>query len=113
MQKLFLTLAIVLVSTTVLRSQNTSISGNALGAEGLKIRLIATSDYISELPKKIDETTIDSLGNFKLKTSINETFFAQLQIDIYKGDIYIEPGKSYSIKKLPLNFKEEDKMSPF
>lgn len=113
MYKSFLVFIIFLFVSFGLQSQNTNINGNALGAEGLKIKLITVSDYISELPRKIDETIVDSLGNFKLKTSINETILAQLQIDIYKGDIYLEAGKSYVIKILALNYKEDNKESPF
>ncbi|MCX6231486.1 MAG: TlpA disulfide reductase family protein [Bacteroidetes bacterium] len=94
-------------------AQNTSISGRAIGAEGMKIRLITTADYISELPKKIDEYIIDSSGNFKLRTSLNECIYVQLQIDIYKGDFYLEPGKSYNISITPMQYKEDEKISPF
>jgi len=113
MYKLFTAFIVLFIVYSGLRSQNTTITGNVPGAEGLKIRLISPSDYISELSKKIDETTIDELGNFNLKTSINECIFAQIQIDIYKGEIYLEPGKTYSINILPLNFKDENKETPF
>ncbi|NVN95116.1 MAG: TlpA family protein disulfide reductase [Bacteroidetes bacterium] len=113
MQKTVLSFVLIFIISFALHSQNTTITGNALGAEDLKIKLITFSDYISELTEKLDETTIDSLGNFKLKTSINECIFAQIQIDIYKGEIYLEPGKSYSIKISPLNFKDDNKISPF
>ncbi len=113
MQKSIFGFLVLLNLSFGLQSQNTSITGNITGAEGLKIRLITTSDYISELSLKIDEAIIDSLGNFKLKTSINECIFAQLQVDIYKGEIYLEPGKNYSIQILPMDFKEDDKESPY
>ncbi|MEI6694625.1 MAG: TlpA disulfide reductase family protein [Bacteroidota bacterium] len=113
MQKLILAILVFFTLSFGLRSQNTNIIGNVSGAEGLKIRLITTSDYISELTTKMDETTIDSLGNFKLKTSINESIFAQIQIDNYKGEIYLEPGRNYNIRILALNFKEDEKESPF
>ncbi len=113
MHKSFVAFFIFFMFSFGLLSQNTTITGYAHGAEGLKIRLITPSDYISELSEIIDETTIDSLGSFNLKTSINETRLAQLQIDNYKGEIYLEPGSSYSIKILPLNFKEDVKESPF
>ncbi|MFZ4400219.1 MAG: TlpA family protein disulfide reductase [Bacteroidales bacterium] len=113
MHKLFLVFIGFFLLSSGLRSQNSGISGNAIGAEGLKIKLITSSDYISELPVKLDETTVDSLGKFKLKTSINECIYAQIQIDIYKGAIYLEPGKNYSITINPLNYKDDDIESPF
>jgi len=113
MQKSILAFVFFILVSFGLQSQNTSINGNVKGAEGLKIKLITPSDYISELSGKIDETIVDSLCNFKLKTSINETILAQIQIVIFKGDIYLEPGQSYAIKILPFNFKEDDKESPF
>lgn len=93
--------------------QNTTIGGNAIGAEGLKIKLITSADYISDLQKKIDECIIDSNGNFKLKTSINEVIYAQLQIGYLKGELYLEPGKTYKIKILQQNYKDDEKESPF
>jgi peroxiredoxin len=113
MQKSFIPFLVLLFLSIGLHSQNTIIIGNASGAEGLRIRLNTLSDYISELPAKLDESMIDSIGNFKLKIAINETILAQLQIDIYKGDIFLEPGKTYNITLNPLNYKEEIKESPF
>lgn len=107
---LFLWLFITVICSN---GQNTFINGNAAGAEGLKIKIKTTSDYISELSKKIDETTIEENGNFKLKASITEPIYAQIQIGFLKGDFYLEPGKTYTISISQQNYKEDDKESPF
>lgn len=93
--------------------QNTFIYGNALGAENLKVKLITSADYISDLPKKLDETIIDSSGNFKLKTSINEVLYVYFKIGFYKGEFYLEPGKTYKISIQPVNYKVDGNESPF
>jgi thiol-disulfide isomerase/thioredoxin len=109
------TIAIIgfLLFTLGISAQNTTISGTAPGAEGLKIRLLTPADYVSEIPRQIDVATIDPSGKFSLKTSLNQTIYAQLQIDFYKGDIYLEAGKSYNISITQMNYAEEEKISPF
>lgn len=104
---------LLLVSTVYLNGQNTFISGNARGAEGLKIKIKTNADYISELSKKIDECIIDENGNFKLKANITETVYAQIQIGFLNSDFYLEPGKTYKINISHQNYKEDDKESPF
>lgn len=104
---------LLLFSTVYLNGQNTFISGNATGAEGLKIKIKTNADYISELSKKIDECIIDEKGNFKLKANITETVYAQIQIGFLNGDFYLEPGKTYKINISHQNYKEDDKESPF
>lgn len=94
-------------------SQNTSIIGNTQGAELMKVKLYTYGDYISEFPFKIAETTVDSMGIFRFKLNLNQTIYAWLQIDNYKGDIYIEPGKNYQFEIKANNYKDDIKESPF
>jgi len=103
----------ILIFFNLTNGQNTFISGKAPGAEGLKIKLLATADYISGLQRKLDEYIIDENGNFKLKTSINETIFVQLQIGFIKGEMYLEAGKSYTVNIEKQNYKLDDMESPF
>ncbi len=103
----------VFVSFAIAIGQNTFIIGNAAGAEGLKIKIKTTSDYISDLSKKIDEAIIDNNGNFKLKALVTEPIYAQIQIGFLKGDFYLEPGKSYNISISHQNYKDDEKESPF
>jgi len=94
-------------------SQNTSISGKALGAELMKIKLYTYADFISEIPVKISETTVDSLGYFCFKFSLNQILYTWLQIDNFKGEVYIEPGKKYFLDIKPNNYKDDIKESPY
>ena len=78
-----------------------------------KIRLLTYTDYISELPKKIDECIIDASGKFNLKTSQGETIYTWIQIDRFKADFFLEPNSEYAIKILPFDFSSDEKLTPF
>ncbi len=94
-------------------AQNVRINGIASTAAGKKIRLFTYSDYVSELPKKLDEAIIDASGKFELKTSTGETFFAWIQIDRFKTEVFLEPNSEYNITILPFDFNTDEKVGPF
>lgn len=94
-------------------TQKTVIEGVAKGAENRNIRLILTADYISDLPIKKAETRIDSQGVFRLETDIPETCLAQLAIDYYRTEIFLEPGKNYRLTFLPFDYHIDEKINPY
>lgn len=113
MRKITIIIGLLCLTVSILTAQNVRINGSTTNAVGKKIRLFTYTDYISELPKKLDETIIDASGKFTLKTSIGDTYYAWLQIDQYKAELYLEPNNEYSITILPFDFASDEKIAPF
>lgn len=113
MNKCFIITFLFFLFNINLYSQNTVIEGVAPGAELLKINLYTYADFISEMPAKISETKADSVGKFRFSIYLNQIMYAWIQIQNIKGDIYLEPGKTYYLTIDKFNFKEDIKESPF
>ena len=97
----------------LLLAQVTKITGTAPGAEGKKIEVITTSDLITGLEKTLTQATVDSTASFTLSLSTDETLSAFLNIDFHRGELFLEPGKSYAVSIAPLNYNEIQEVNPF
>jgi len=94
-------------------AQVTKITGTAPGAEGKKIEVITSSDLVTGLEKTLAQATVDSTASFTLSLNNDKILSAFLTIDFHRGELFLEPGRSYTISIAPLNYNEMQEVNPF
>jgi peroxiredoxin len=97
MKKYFLLIWIFFIPL-FLFSQKTSITGQATSAENQVIRVLAFDDFISEKIITLGESNISDDGSFFIEFELKDTIHTYLDINYQRSDIFLEPGKSYSIE---------------
>jgi peroxiredoxin len=110
--KRFLTF-ILFIFPFLLFAQSVKITGTAPGAEGRKIEVITSADLLTGLEKTLAQATVDSTASFTLILNTNKTISAFLSIDFHRGELFIEPGKSYTLTIAPLDYNEIQEINPF
>jgi thiol-disulfide isomerase/thioredoxin len=111
MKKSFLLLMTLL--PLLLAAQVTKITGSAPGAEGKKIEVIAAADLLTGLETSLAQATVDSTASFTLSFRTDRILSVVLAIDFHRGEIYIEPGKSYNLSIAPLDYNQMLELNPF
>nr|WP_320118250.1 TlpA disulfide reductase family protein [uncultured Marinifilum sp.] len=95
-------------------AQNVSISGIAPAYAGDNLTIKFHSEAFTYQEKTIHEFDINSDGSFSADFKIDQTQLFFIPLGVYKGFIYLEPGKKYEIKLPP---KQEltpaQKLNPF
>ena len=92
--------------------QVTKINGIAPGAEGRIIRLVIPGDLITFVEKNLSQATIDSAGKFTISVELYTPVYAGFTIDFHRADLYVEPGKTYFMKSVPMNYKVTTEVNP-
>jgi len=108
-----LVLCFLMVIPLVTGAQVIRITGTAPGAEGKKIEVITSSDLITGLEETLAQATVDSTASFTLSLNTDKTLSAFLNIDFHRGELFLEPGRSYTISIAPLNYNEIQEVNPF
>ena len=114
MKKLIVFITISFAAILTVFSQNAAITGNAKTYAGDSLMLYTYSDYLVKNKVFLDESKVDSLGNFSITVNVAETMRAYIDLNVFRGVIYIEAGKKYNVvlpKKTLKN--DEDKLNPF
>ncbi len=95
-------------------AQNVIISGNAKTYAGDTLTLYTFSDYIVKNKEVLKKAKVDSSGNFIFNLNISETICSYIDLNVFRGVIYIEPGKEYKIILPEKTLKnDEDKLNPY
>ncbi|MCX6247882.1 MAG: TlpA disulfide reductase family protein [Bacteroidetes bacterium] len=94
-------------------AQTTKITGTAPGAEGKRIEVITALDLLTGLEKTLVQATVDSTASFTLTLNSDHILFAYLAIDFHRGELFIEPGRTYNLSIAPLNYNEIQEVNPF
>ncbi len=97
MRKLLLFIWILIIPIFFF-AQKTTVSGIVANAENQVIRILAFDDFISEKIITHGESGISGDGSFLIEFELKDTIHAYLDINYQKSDIFLEPGKSYSIE---------------
>ncbi len=97
MRKLLLFIWILIIPIFFF-AQKTTLSGTAISAESQVIRVLAFDDFISEKIITLGESRISDDGSFLIEFELKDTICAYLDINYQRSDIFLEPGKSYSIE---------------
>ncbi|MEN8226327.1 MAG: thioredoxin-like domain-containing protein [Bacteroidota bacterium] len=95
--KKFLLLLLCIVPIALF-AQQTTLNGIVSGADGQIIRLIAYDDFVSKKIITLGQHEIGDDGSFALTFDIQETIMAFLDINYQRAEIFIEPGKTYSLE---------------
>ncbi len=80
------------------QSQNVTIKGYANAAPDKLVRLIVYADQFSHLEKTIATERTSPKGNFFMTAPIHATDYAFFALDLKKSEIYLVPGKTYTLK---------------
>lgn len=74
------------------------LKGSVQGASGQKVEFTVFSDFITNTEILLAETRIRQDGMFEIRPDLKTTTVAILKIGIQKGQIILEPGKTYNLK---------------
>lgn len=106
-------ITIFLLIPFLLPAQVCKIMGTAPGAEGKRIELITPMDLMTGLEKTLAQATVDSTASFTLSFTIEKILSATLSIDFHQAELFLEPGRSYTISIGLLNYNDLQEVNPF
>lgn len=89
---------IFIISQIFLNAQNIVITGIAENQPEKLIRLISYADQFSMLENTVDSKHTYDDGSFKLEADFKQTEMVLLALGLKKGELIIEPGKSYNLR---------------
>lgn len=106
--------AILLVISFGINAQQVVIKGNAKTYAGEELKWHCYEDLITYKERELATCVVSEKGDFEFKFNIDETLNSFIHLSVFKGFLFIEPGKEYKIvlpqkvEKLP-----EDELNPF
>ncbi|PKQ65743.1 hypothetical protein BZG02_01680 [Labilibaculum filiforme] len=81
---------------------------------GSKIEIKYHTDVFTYSEKTLTDFTVPADGSFSINLDINEVTLVFLPLGVYKGYLYLEPGKEYEIKLPPKkDLSPVQKLNPF
>lgn len=86
-----------LISQIFLNAQSIIITGTVENQTEKLIRLISYADQFSMLEKTVDSKQTSDDGSFMLEGDFKQTELVLLALGLKKGELIIEPGKSYNL----------------
>lgn len=98
MKHIGLILFIILLFSSISLSKDVIIKGQAVSYAGDTLTLYTYNDFITRTEKPLGNCVVAKNGDFQFRVSVNQTVFAFIYLGVYKGIMYIEPGKTYKIK---------------
>lgn len=109
-----LLLFLSLISISVSLAENVRIFGSNTSYAGAKIEIKFHTDVFTYSEKIITEFDVLADGSFSIDLDINEVKLVFMPLGIYKGYLYLEPGKEYEIKLPPKkDLSPVQKLNPF
>jgi len=100
--------------TSYVNAQQVVIKGNAKSYAGDTLIWSCYDEQVTFKEKVLNKCKVQQNGNFEFKFTISETLLSFIHLNVFKGILYLEPGKDYQIV-LPqkVNKLPEDKLNPF
>lgn len=110
----FLLLFITLISISVSLADNVRIYGTNTSYAGSKIKIKYHTNVFTYSEKTVTEFEVQADGRFSIDIDLNEITLVFMPLGVYKGYLYLEPGKEYEIK-LPQkrDLSPSQKLNPF
>ncbi len=105
-------LPVFLLLSLAIRSQ-TVIMGTAPGAEGKTITLTAPGDLLTFYEVALASAEVGQDGSFSLSVELTETRYITLSIRLHSVSIFAEPGKTYELRIVEMNYDEDREVNPF
>ncbi len=114
MKNLYYTLFNILFFVQTMFGQNVVITGNAKTYAGDVLLWKTYTDQITFSEKVLAQSKVDTKGNFRFEFTIDEPTVSFIHLNVFKGILYVEPGKNYQIV-LPQKQKKSkaDELNPF
>ena len=100
--------------TPVFSQGNVSIKGNAPYYKSEVLIFSQVSDFITGMQLPVASATIGANGDFSCSFYIDETCLIKVELGIFRGLLFAEPGRTYRISLPPKTDKTaEDKINPY
>jgi len=97
MNRIFLSLLLILFLSGFVKSEPVSISGNVENGRGMTIRLMTYSDQLSYLRETLQSVQIGEDDLFFLSADIQMTRMCWLDIDFQPVELFLQPGQTYQV----------------
>lgn len=98
----------------VCHSQNTVLKGHVPTYKGDKLTFYKYADYISKSKETVCEAVVDTSGHFQCNFITEETIKLFVDLGVYEGHFFAEPGAVYDLKLPQKTEKQiEDKLNPY
>ncbi len=107
-------LILILISASTGFAQQTFIRGNAKTYAKDTLKLLAYRDMITKKKIVIATAKVEESGDFVFSFSIQKTMMCMMDLNVFAGLIFVEPGKEYLVvlpKKMVKT--EEDRYNPY
>lgn len=96
------------------KAQSFTVSGNAKTYAGDTLKLYVIDDYISKSESHIATAIVDKDGNFSFAGKISEILPAYIDLTVFKGHIFLQPGtKEEIILPEKQQITLQDKLNPY
>jgi len=114
MYKIILSIFLLFSVSSAIVAQQVRIKGNAKSYAGDILHFMCYEDQISFKEKELAACKVDTAGNFDFKFDLKETTMGLIHLNVFRGILYIEPGKEYEIVlPMKVNKLPEDVLNPF
>lgn len=95
-------------------AQDVSIKGSAKTYSGDELKIYTYTDYITKNKKLLSTAKVAENGDFAFIFKCNEVKYAFIDLDVFKGVLYIEPKQNYRIVLPKKQVRRlEDKLNPY
>lgn len=113
MRSILLVFLFILFSASS-KAENVKIFGSNATYAGSKIQVKYHSEVFTYSEESLIEFEVNSDGSFSTSIPLDETKLVFLPLGVYKGYLYIEPGKEYEIRLPPKrDLTPVQKLNPF
>ncbi|WP_321280311.1 TlpA disulfide reductase family protein [Marinifilum fragile] len=113
MKNLFFIAFCLIISFTT-SAEKVVLSGTAKSYAGSTISIMYHTDAFTYTSKRITDFKVDENGDYSVEFDIDNTQLIYLPLDVYKGFLYVEPGKKYELSLPPKQeLSPAQKLNPF
>lgn len=109
-----LLIAFILFPGFLIHSQTSIIRGSAPSYGGDELNFFRYKNYITYTIEQYTSCKVNKNGDFSCEIDVSEIAEVFLETGIFKGYLFVEPGKEYEIE-LPIKIEKtkEDELNPF
>ena len=92
----------------------TTIQGNHQDYAGKELKFFRYSDAVTQEKKLLFTLEVDARGNFSTDTDVKTTTFVFAEFGVYRGMLFLEPGKTIELSLPPVREKSfADRKNPY
>ncbi len=114
MKKIVAIVITIIIGLQFSWGNNVIIKGNAPDYAGDKLEIKKYTDRISFAEETLVSAIVEQNGDFYFNFPVNQTIYAFMNLGVYRGLIFLEPGKNYEIVLPPkVEKQEKDLLNPY